>query len=359
MLSDVKVGCQLSGGVDSSIVSYFANKMDGNNLNDGVSIIDNAGVSGDEYYIDQAGGSLGLNVYKYTIEPRYFAENLQHTIWHNDAPVYSPYFACHLKLAEKGKDHVTVFLSGEGADELAGGYNRFAAGAYQQFISEIGANSSNLTSYGSYAEYAVMSDATITSLLSSDQQNPSDLIREQIEKFDRFTGSNFTKQVKFEMTQRLPEGLMRQDKMNMAHSIENRVPLLDNKFVDFVMQLPEEMLLRFKGPSPLTLSKNPFDWAAGKYFLKELCARKFGHEFAYRDKTIMSLDKRDMLAFSGFRTLFYDSVYPSMKDRGLIDAELVRYWYDEVRDISEKNFCSMWRAIALEIWCQLFLDKKN
>ncbi len=359
MMSDVKVGCQLSGGVDSSLVSYFANKMDGNKLNDGISIIDDAGAEGEEFYIDQAGIALGLNVHKYKLEPDYFLENYQRMTWYNDAPVYSPYFACHLKLAEKGKKHVTVFLSGEGADELAGGYSRFSAGVYQPFVSQIGVHSSNLKSYKSYAEYAVMSDATLTGLLSTGWQNPDALIREQVGIFNGFSGSNFTKHVKFEMTQRLPEGLMRQDKMNMAHSIENRVPLLDNKFIDFVMQLPEDMLLRFRAPSPLTLSDNPFDWAAGKYFLKELCARKFGYDFAYRKKAIMVLDKRDMLTFSGFRSFFHDSIYPGMKDRGLVDAALVRSWYKAVADISEKTFCSMWRAMSLEMWCQLFLDSRG
>ena len=359
MISDVKVGCQLSGGVDSSMVSYFANKMEGNRLNDGVSIIDDAGAEGDEFYIDQAGCALGLNVHKYKMEPEYFLDNYERMTWYNDAPVYSPYFACHLKLAEKGKDHVTVFLSGEGADELAGGYNRFAAGIYQPFISKVGIHSSNLKSYDSYAEYAVMSDMTLTGLLSNGWKSPDDLIREQVERYNGFSGSNFTKQVKFEMTQRLPEGLMRQDKMNMAYSMENRVPLLDNKFIDFVMQLPEDMLLRFKAPSPLTLSDNPLNWAAGKYFLKELCARKFGHDFAYRNKTIMVLDKRKMMEFSGFKNFFYDSIYPGMKDRGLVDAERIRTWYDTVADLSEPFFCSLWRAITLETWCQLFLDSSQ
>jgi len=359
MLSDVKVGCQLSGGIDSTLVSYYANKMDGNHLNDGVSIIDDAGALGEEFYIDHVGNSLGLDVHKFKLESDYFLENYQRMIWHNDAPVYKPYFVCFLRLAERAKDHVTVLLSGEGADELAGGYSRFAAGIYQPFISRIGAHAGNLTSYDSYAEYAVLTDTTLTNLLSTDWQNLDDLIREQVDIFNGFSGSNFTKHVKFEMTQRLPESLMRQDKMSMANSIENRVPLLDNKVVDFVMQLPEDMLVRFVAPSPLTLSDNPFEWATGKFFLKELCARKFGYDFAYRKKTIMVLDERTMLASSGFRDCFYDSIYPSMKDRGLIEADPVCAWYEAITDISEKTFCSMWRAMSLEIWCQLFLDSRG
>lgn len=359
MQSDVKVGCQLSGGIDSTLVSYYANKMNGNRLHDGVSIIDDAGALGEEFYIDHVGVSLGLDVHKFKLEPNYFLENYQRMIWLNDAPVYKPYFVCFLRLAERAKDHVTVLLSGEGADELAGGYSRFPAGIYQPFLSKLGTHSESLTSYDSYAEYAVMTDTTVTGLLSLGRRDCDDLISEQVEIFNRFSGSNFTKQLKFEMTQRLPEGLMRQDKMTMANSIENRVPLLDNQVVDFVMQLPEDMLVRFVGPSPLSLSVNPFEWAIGKYFLKEMCSRKFGHDFAYRKKKVMVLDERSMLAAAGFRTQFYDSIYPSMKDRGLLDADLIRSWYETMGDISYRSFSSMWRAISLETWCQLFLESKE
>jgi asparagine synthase (glutamine-hydrolysing) len=359
MVSDVKVGCQLSGGIDSTVVSYFANKMESNRLKDGVSIIDDAGALGEEFYIDHVGGRLGLDVHKFKLDPNYFLDNYERMIWHNDAPVYMPFFVCFLKLAERAKEHVTVLLSGEGSDELAGGYSRFAAGVYQPFISKIGLDSEYLTSYSSYAEYAVMKDRTLTHQLSLCRTSCEDLIKEQIERFNGFSGSNFTKHIKFEMTQRLPEALLRQDKMTMASSIENRVPLLDNKVVDFVMQLQEDMLLRFVAKSPLELSDNPLSWVSGKYIFKELCAKKFGHDFAYRKKEIMVLDQRKMISSASFREYFYDLVYPNMKNRGILNAEYVRNWYENLYDISDNIFVGMWRAISLETWCQLFLDSER
>lgn len=361
MVSDVKVGCQLSGGIDSTLVSYFANKMDSDRLQDGVSIIDNAGDLGEERYINHVGNKLGLNLHKFKLEASYFLDNYERMIWHNDAPVYKPFFSCFFKLAESARREadITVLLSGEGSDEVAGGYSRFAAGVYQPFIKKMGIHSGNTVSFENYAEYAVMTDTTCTGLVSQGWQNLNDLIFEQMEIFNSFSGSNFTKHVKFEMTQRLPEALMRQDKMTMANSIENRVPLLDNEVVDFVMRLPEQMLLRFVAPSPLGLAENPFDWAAGKFLLKELCARKFGHDFAYRQKKIMVLDERAMLTSAKFIEYFYDSIYPGMRSRGLLDAELVRSWFDDAATIDIKTFSSMWRAISLETWCQLFLDART
>ena len=356
MVSDVKVGCQLSAGIDSTLVSYFANKQKTDNLNDAVSIIDEKGVIGEEKYIDYVGQKLDLNLHKFTMEPDYFIQNYERMIWHNDAPVYQPFFICFMKLAERAKEYVTVLLSGEGSDEIAGGYNRFAMGVYQPFLSKLSGDS-YIKAYKTYAEYAVMTDQTITTLISNGYTETDKLIQEQIERFDSFAGSNFNKHLKFEIYQRLPEALLRQDKMTMASSIENRVPLLDNEVVDYVMSLPENMLIRFASESPLDLSTNPLEWVHGKYIFKEIVAQHFGRDFAYRKKQIMALDKRTMVTSPAFREYFYDAVYPGMKRRDLLDAEYVRKMFDEATTINNIDFTSMWRAISLETWCQLFLER--
>lgn len=113
------------------------------------------------------------------------------------------------------------------------------------------------------------------------------------------------------------------------------------------------------GSSPVKLTDNPFEWVAGKFIFKELCARKFGYDFAYRKKEVMVLDQRLMLGSSGFRDKFFDSIYPKMKDRGLIDAERIHSWYEALSEISDNTVVSLWRAISLEVWCQLFLDGNN
>lgn len=359
MLSDVKVGCQVSGGIDSTIVSYYANKIDGMKLRDGVSIIEDVGMSGggqEEYYIDHVGKVLDINLHKFKLDEAFFLNHYQKLVWYNDAPLYKPFFTSFYKLTQGAKDYVTVLMSGEGADEIAGGYGRFAAGVFQPFLSEMHIQNGNIKSYKDFAEYEVKSDSTVLEFVSKDFKSLQRLLDEQIDIFHGFHGSNFMKQLKFEISQRLPESLMRQDKMSMANSIENRVPLLDNEVVDFMMQLPDEMLIRFKASSPLQLSEHPFEWVQGKYILKELCAKRFGYDFAYRKKAIMVCDERSMLASDGFRELFYDSIFPSMKQRDIVDAWRVAEWYESVRSISDREFNSMWRAIGLETWCQLFLD---
>ncbi len=357
MVSDVKVGCQLSGGIDSTLVSYFANKQKTDNMNDAVSIIDSKGLIGEEEYIDFVGAKLDLELHKFSLEEDYFLKNYERMIWQNDAPVYQPYFICFMKLAEAAKKYVTVLLSGEGADEIAGGYNRFAMGVYQPFLSKLNA-SAHIKSFKTYAEYAVLSDQTFTDFTSIGYDKADELLQEQIDCFNKFTGTNFTKHLKFETYRRLPEGLLRQDKMTMATSIENRVPLLDNEVVDCIMALPETMLVRFKGESPFGLSENPLDWVQGKYILKDITSDYFGQEFAYRRKQIMALDKRAMVTSEGFKEYFYDAVYPGLKQRGLMDSVSIEKMFRNAGTISDREFTCMWRAVSLETWCQLFLERK-
>ena len=355
MVSDVKVGCQLSGGIDATLVTYFANRLSTDNLNDTVSIIDENGAIGEEEYIDYVSQKLKFHSHKFILSEEYFLNNYERMIWYNDAPVYRPYFVCFMHLAEQAKKYVTVLLSGEGSDETTGGYSRFAAGVYYPFIAKMG-GSPSLKKYNSYAEYAAMSGDTITGLLNMDSQITDELIQRRLNLFDSFQGTDFTKHLKFEMAECLPEALLRQDKMTMASSIENRVPLLDNEVVDFVMQLPEEYLLRFVSQSPVGLSSNPLEWVQGKFIFKEIVAKHFGHDFAYRKKMIMALDEKRMLSSPAFVNYYNDIILPGMKQRGLLDANQVDMWFKNIKSISHKEYLMMWRAITMETWCKMFLD---
>ena len=360
LVSDVKVGCQVSGGIDSTLVSYYASRAGVDNLNDGVSIVDGTETGKfEEHYIDVVGDTLNLEMHKFVLDNQFFIDNYEKAVWCNDAPIYKPYFLSFYLLAKEAKNYVTVLMSGEGSDETAGGYGRFPAGVLQPFLSKLNLKPGLLKSYSSFGEYEIMSDSTATGITISGYDNTTELVAAEIEKFNRFEGSNFTKQLKYETMHRLPESCMRQDKMTMAASIENRVPLLDNDVVDFIMELPENMLIHFKDGSPLDSGDNPFAWSEGKYIYKQLLSRKFGHEFVYRKKGIMVFDDKSVLACNGFQTLFYDKIYPSMKSRGLVDCNKVISLFSNLKNLGRIEFIQMWRVIALETWCELFLDEKD
>lgn len=352
MISDVNVGCQLSGGVDSSIISYIASHRRTDKLCGAFSVI---GTSDDEEeYIDEVARKTQLTVWKTSLTEDYFIKNFEKMIWHNDAPVYQPHFICFYKLAEFASAKVSVLLSGEGADEIAGGYSRFAAGYLFPFISGLNlTDEARIKSYDTYARYAVMSDQTSMNL--NGWKGYEEELQKQMNVFNGFTGSNLKKHLKYEISERLPDGLMRQDKMTMAHSIENRVPFLDNEVVDFIMKLPEEYLVRFVNNSPALLGKNPIEWMQGKVILKDLGLKWFGNSFTYRRKQIMVFDKKKMLLSEKFKEYFYDCILPGVKNRGISNFEYVKKSYENINKLTDFELTLLWRHISAETWCKLFV----
>lgn len=354
-----RMGIQLSGGIDSTLTAFYAKTLEKENFTEAVGIVDGTGDAGEERYIRFVADKLGLNLHTFQMNPDYFTANYEKMVWHNDAPVYRPYFSCFMRLGEMAKANADVLFCGEGADEVAGGYSRFAGGALLPFMTKLSVSGGSLQSYDSYAEYAVMAGETITEFTTLGYQNVAGLIQERMDIFNGFEGTDFTKHLKFEIRDCLPEASLRQDKMTMASSIQNRAPFLDNELVDLLMTMKEDYLVRFVDKSPLNLSNNPFTWMQGKWILKEIVAKHFGHDFAYRKKMIMNLDERSMVTDPRFREYVYSQVLPGMKNRGLFDDKQVKQWFDSAESISSKQFTAMWKMISTETWCQMFIDKKD
>ncbi|MHC5248124.1 asparagine synthase (glutamine-hydrolyzing) [Enterococcus sp. LJL90] len=120
MRSDVTVGSFLSGGIDSSIIVALAREFN-NDLNtisvgferEGYSEIDLAKQTADE---------LGVKNHSSLITPEAFAESFPEFVWDMDEPLADPAAVPQYFLAREARKICKVALSGEGADELFGGY---------------------------------------------------------------------------------------------------------------------------------------------------------------------------------------------------------------------------------------------
>ena len=95
----------------------------------------------------------------------------------------------------------------------------------------------------------------------------------------------------------LPDLLMRQDKMSMAHSIENRVPFLDNEMVSTSLNISDDALIALNGKK-----------LECKKVLKDIAAQKFGESFAYRNKMGFAIPLRSFMASNIFKSLMARSI---------------------------------------------------
>lgn len=120
MLSDVPVGSFLSGGVDSTIVTAIASKIKPDIKTFTVGFEVN-GYSEIELAKDTAKFLNVENIHRFVTAEEFMRE-VPRIIYHLDGPVADPAAIPLFFISEEARKHVTVILSGEGADEMFGGY---------------------------------------------------------------------------------------------------------------------------------------------------------------------------------------------------------------------------------------------
>lgn len=357
MISDVKLGCQLSGGVDSSLVSYYAAaSLKEGNL-ETVSIIFKDPRFSEEKYIDKVAKQLDLKAHKFEMDAAYYFEVLEKAIWHFEHPLNHPNTIGIYLLSEQAKKHVTVLLSGEGADECLGGYSRFVRALQfpffkREFLGGLKRNSKFALEYLSYfinpnkrmvMETAFGSLATAHSLKSDFKLEKA--INDRVKVLNKLQGNTNLKQRKYELLTYLPDLLMRQDKMSMAHSIENRVPFLDNDMVSTSLNISGDLLIT---------KHNGKD--ENKVVLKDICASKFGEDFAYRDKMGFGIPLREFFSSTEFKQKWHTKIAPGIQKRGLFELNELNAWIDNIANASSDQMDAIWLMLGFELWAQNFLD---
>ncbi|HHY73495.1 MAG TPA: asparagine synthase (glutamine-hydrolyzing) [Bacillus bacterium] len=121
MRSDVPVGSFLSGGIDSSFIVSLAKQINPQLKTFSIGFVRN-GFS-EVNIAEETAAALGLENISCTITPDEYLEELPKIIWHMDNPLADPAAVPLYFVAREASKHVKVVLSGEGADELFGGYN--------------------------------------------------------------------------------------------------------------------------------------------------------------------------------------------------------------------------------------------
>lgn len=357
MLSDVKLGCQLSGGVDSSMVSHYARQAVACGQLETVSVVfDNERFS-EKRYIDYVSDALSLKSHQFVLDENYYFNAIESAAWHFEQPLNHPNTMGIYLLSQRAKDHVTVLLSGEGADETLAGYDRFvshARGAYRlrPLFYGLYKNRRRLISflryYGDANMRLVMGSAFGTIANSSDVYADFDFERAITWRLDvlrSIVDESIRRHRKYEMLTYMPDLLMRQDKMSMAHSIENRVPFLDNEMVSTSLSIADgDLVAQHNGE------------LEGKKLLKDLCSRQFSEAFAYRQKMGFSIPLRQFFQSDAFHSKWQEDVFPNIRNRGIFDSCFVERVYRNVETTDSAGIDILWLMFGFELWAKQYLD---
>ncbi|MEO7282513.1 asparagine synthase (glutamine-hydrolyzing) [Gelidibacter sp.] len=268
LLSDVELGVLLSGGIDSAMVAYYAQKHSIKPLKAFTVGFDGEDDSDEIEDAKYTANFLKLEHYYKKISFADFLSLIEKSVKIVEEPLGTTSIIPMYYLSELAKEHVTVVLTGQGADEPLGGYNRYQLEVLlpkipkvmRPLITSIFKNSKNETlrrganaiKFDAFldrvlASYTLFDDATIKKLINENETYSKDRVSSTIKalNFDA-EKTPLDRNLSIDLRMNLADDLLLYtDKITMHHSIEARVPMLDLEFIAFVESLPHSFKVKF------------------------------------------------------------------------------------------------------------------
>jgi asparagine synthase (glutamine-hydrolysing) len=375
-MADVPLGMFLSGGLDSSAIAALMAGMIDRPL-ETFSVAFKQRAFSELDYARQVATAIKANPHEIVIDETDFFGALPRLVWHEDEPIAHPSSVPLYFVSKLASEHVKVVLTGEGSDELFGGYARYRTHGINHRLS-------GLYRYlPSALRRAVRSQVAGSPLLSASLRRKlghTFLGRgESVESLylDNFycafseaeqhrifpslpPASPYSNYRRYQQAEPrrpfldrllyadqktyLVELLMKQDRMSMAASIESRVPFLDHPFVEFAASVPDALKLR---------------GGTGKYIFKKAVEDLLPRSITYRTKMGFPTPLRRWLLAPQARPLLALLEDPG----GILAAYTDRA---QMRTLVERHVAGredatdrIWRLINLQIWGDVFLTGRR
>jgi len=394
LISDVPVGFFLSGGLDSSTLLACAAQAGESSLNC-YSIAYKEKYGSTEQCTDDArfakivAGHFGAKFHQIVVDPD-VATLLPKVVWHLDDPVADPAAIATYLISRAAAPEVTVLLSGQGADEVLGGYRvhrAYKLAALLRLIprcvreewaprwlkwlsvhkdSVIGISPGLLLGACRHSDkllrtagmepaqqYAALRayllDEDIRRLLSAESNVAT---REWsyrdtfLNLFIKTAREDYLNQMLYvDAKTYLPDlNLAYSDKLSMACSIEVRVPFLDNEIVEFLQRVPPRLKIHRY---------------TQKYILRMAMDRVLPKEILHRRKAGFGLPIRAWLR-NELRVMLTDMLSEErICRRGLFDPAAVSQMIRD-NDSGEQDYTlQLWGLLSLELWHESFLEQRR
>jgi asparagine synthase (glutamine-hydrolysing) len=365
MRADVPVGAFLSSGIDSTAVVALAREFHPNILTFTVGY-DVPGYS--EIEVAQASARhLGVTTIPTKIGPQDMMDALPKIVWHLDDPVADPALVPLYFVARKAAEHVTVVLSGEGADEFFGGYTIYReplslAGvqalpdpvqkglrAVSRVIPE-GVKGKSFLERGTtpiearyYGNARIFTEADKQRLLR--RYDPSvrytDVtapVYAEVPELDDVT----TMQYVDLYTWLRGDILVKADRMSMAHSLELRVPFLDKQVFEVAATIPVELKL-------------PRRSTETKVALRRALAGVVPPEIVNRPKLGFPTPTRVWLAGEMYE--WAQHILASSGAGELLDLGYVRGLLEAHRRGDADHSRKVWTVLVFCVWHAIFVER--
>ena len=373
LISDVPVGMLLSGGIDSSAIAAVMARASDRPITTFTVGFDLPGAHNE---LDQAravANHLGADHHELVLSPN-AAELLPNLVYHLDEPVADPALLPTYLICRFAREKVPVVLTGEGGDELLGGYPRYQwfarasrlkrrlpawfrervllaigriaplSARYHTALDNLLAERDDVTRHLNWV--AGLDPALRSELLSPEMGSKLSTSAANV-LLEPYLGASATSA---ELVHRLmaldmrtwlvDDVLTKMDKMSMAASVEARVPFLDHRLVEFVAGVPLAVKL---AQGPKTLLRR-----AARPLLPDATVRRRKHAFQ------IPLEPWLAGPLAGFvREILLDG---RAQRRGWFETRRVQALLTANGNGRKVDGQSVWTLLCLELWAREFLD---
>jgi len=346
LVSDVGYSLQLSGGVDSSLVAAVAAKTEGRSLTSYSASL--KGHAFDESQYQQAvAKKYQLNHVDIGITGRDYAENLPNAIHHMEGP--TPHGGCVILMAlcKQISQKFKVVLTGEGADEMFGGYSRYGnwqKTMWQERLARV-IPSAALSNRWPLAGIKRLKgfDAAVWSSVYHDFHSVLSVFPEMAPlpgareaASDRFTDFR-DRLTAVDFVAYLESLLVRQDKMSMASSVESRVPFVHWPLLKVSSRLDRKIRVPGNGET--------------KPVLKRLAAEYLPEDLVYRRKIGLWLPYHEWFRDADLAGGYVDYLRSSNSAlAAYADAPKLRHLVNNLVDGGRQSGNSLQRLVDIEVW---------
>ncbi len=362
--ADVPVGVLLSGGLDSSTILALS-QAQSDTLKAAFSIgFKDAGEFDETPFAQEVAQHFGIEHVVVRIDAHDLINRIEEFVYLQDEPLADPTGIPLYLICQKARESVTVLLSGEGADEIFSGYDRykmapflgisgspllaplrwvsgafsnsFSSGSYLRRITSALAGKDMAHKWHAVSSLSAPEIRRALLLPDIDLQAAHEHLLQRLQRCLEPIKHPLNQMQMMDLNMWLPENMLtKKDRMTMAASIEARVPFLDHKLVEFGLSLPPHLRMHKM---------------TSKWIIRQVMKDKLPYTNVQRRKTGWPMPLDDW--FRGdMKQLAADTLLgDTCKQRGIFNPAAMRGMLEQHWAGKAQYGRQLFMALCMELW---------
>ena len=355
-ISDAPIGALLSGGLDSSLMVGILSKLSEKPLK---TFTTGFGHDLDEFNEARlVAEHCGTEHREIMLNYSDLIKTMPKILWHMEFPFGRPSILSNFMVAKEIKKYVTVSYTGEGSDELFGGYNRYLTYTNKEEKIPLVEKIRSIPS-GFFQD-----KGTIENFFSKNTSRFFDNRNNPLSAFENVTkpinASLLNKVLFFEIKTEIPGAqTWRIDRTGSAHAVELREPFLDYRLVEFGLSIPANLKINHQNHP---IKKYILQKLASEFLPEEIVKRKkfpwgipffdfFKNEFIPVAKTLIEKSTIAKRSYLNIDREYLENLFTKINENMIENSKNV--------EINDKILRQIMFLFNLELWFQIFIENDN